>query len=304
DSRGYDRGYERYDRGYDRGGYDRYDRGGYDRSREYDRGGYDRYDRGKLHLNHTGNDEDRSHSKTLYVGNLPYTYRESDVDEMFKRFGKINKVTVVLDQYTGRNKGFAFVEFDDRKDAEDAMEKFNGFDVDGRRLKLDWDIGLTKKDIKPPRARANDETMPVGANVPGNLPVPGEKSEESSSYPTAAVSDTPGYASTAAEATPLPNEQLHDEQQQQQEYGQQHQQGTEAYVAATEGQQSEEAVHVQSAEGYAQEASQQQQQDSYGYDEHQQHQEQDHQQEAQQPHGEEEEAQEASVAPEAAGTQE
>lgn len=46
---------------------------------------------------------------------------------------------------------FAFVEYEDRKAAEEAMEKCNGFDVEGRRLKIDWDIGLGKKDIKPPR---------------------------------------------------------------------------------------------------------------------------------------------------------
>ncbi|ORZ09430.1 hypothetical protein BCR41DRAFT_293376, partial [Lobosporangium transversale] len=73
----------------------------------------------------------------LYVGNIPYTFREQEVEDMFKKFGTIVKVTVVMDQYTGRNKGFAFVEFDDRKNAEEALENYNGFDVEGRRLKLD-----------------------------------------------------------------------------------------------------------------------------------------------------------------------
>ncbi|KAF9170855.1 hypothetical protein BGX20_008422 [Mortierella sp. AD010] len=94
-------------------------------------------------------EEDRLASKTLYVGNIPYSFREPEVEDMFKKFGTIVKITVVLDQFTGRNKGFAFVEYEDRKDAEEAMEKYNGFDVEGRRLKLDWDIGLNKKDIKP-----------------------------------------------------------------------------------------------------------------------------------------------------------
>ncbi|KAK3805679.1 MAG: hypothetical protein JOS17DRAFT_781348 [Linnemannia elongata] len=182
DSRGgYERdmgGYQggRYDRGYDRGGYDRSDRGGYDRG--YDRGGYDRgydrghdrgygggyrggYDRGgygrprsppRRRTINRGTEEDRLASRTLYIGNIPYSFREPEVEEMFKKFGTIVKITVVLDQYTGRNKGFAFVEYEDRKNAEEAMEKYNGFDVEGRRLKLDWDIGLGKKDIKPPRS--------------------------------------------------------------------------------------------------------------------------------------------------------
>ncbi|KAI8363135.1 hypothetical protein B0O80DRAFT_379208 [Mortierella sp. GBAus27b] len=100
----------------------------------------------------SGTDEDRSSSKTLYVGNIPYSFREGEVESMFKKFGPIVKVTVVIDQYTGRNKGFAFVEYEERKDAEEALEQYNGFDVQGRRLKLDWDIGLVKKDIKPTRS--------------------------------------------------------------------------------------------------------------------------------------------------------
>jgi RNA recognition motif-containing protein len=65
---------------------------------------------------------------------------------MFERYGRLRKVTVQIDHYTGRNKGFAFVEFEDRRDAEDAFDKYNGTNVEGRRLKLDWDIGLGKKD--------------------------------------------------------------------------------------------------------------------------------------------------------------
>ena len=44
-------------------------------------------------------------SKTLYVGNIPYSYRETELEDMFKKFGTIVQVTVVLDQFTGRNKG-------------------------------------------------------------------------------------------------------------------------------------------------------------------------------------------------------
>jgi transformer-2 protein len=41
---------------------------------------------------------------------------------------------------------FAFVEFEERRDAEDAFDKFDGFSVEGRRLKLDWDVGINKKE--------------------------------------------------------------------------------------------------------------------------------------------------------------
>jgi len=60
---------------------------------------------------------------------------------------------------TGKNKGFAFVEFEERRDAEDAFDKFDGFSVEGRRLKLDWDVGIDKKeDRRPPRPAGERES--------------------------------------------------------------------------------------------------------------------------------------------------
>ncbi|CAJ0757338.1 16546_t:CDS:2, partial [Entrophospora sp. SA101] len=93
-----------------------------------------------------GTEKERSDTTTLYVGNIPYTFHENDVADMFERYGRLRKVTVQIDNYTGRNKGFAFVEFEDRKDAEDAYDKYYGSNIEGRRLKLDWDIGLSRKD--------------------------------------------------------------------------------------------------------------------------------------------------------------
>ncbi|KAF9901371.1 hypothetical protein EC991_006222 [Linnemannia zychae] len=221
--RGYDRGYDRSDRGYDRG----YDRGGYDRGydRSYDRGygggyrgGYDRGSYGRprspprRRTINRGTEEDRLASKTLYIGNIPYSFREPEVEEMFKKFGTIVKITVVLDQYTGRNKGFAFVEYEDRKNAEEAMEKYNGFDVEGRRLKLDWDIGLGKKDIKPPRSTGTTTESSTAATSPqpqthstteASTPAESEvqKSDESSPVLPAAENETTAAPATDADTT-------------------------------------------------------------------------------------------------------
>ncbi|KAH3757988.1 hypothetical protein Pelo_10282 [Pelomyxa schiedti] len=46
---------------------------------------------------------------------------------------------------TGQSRGYAFVDFEDRRDAEDAFERYNGYEISGRRLRLDWDVGLPKK---------------------------------------------------------------------------------------------------------------------------------------------------------------
>lgn len=52
-----------------------------------------------------GNEEDRKSSTTIYVGNLPYSFREPDVNALFERYGRIRKTTVLLDNMTGKNKG-------------------------------------------------------------------------------------------------------------------------------------------------------------------------------------------------------
>ncbi|KAI8141319.1 hypothetical protein BJV82DRAFT_620111 [Fennellomyces sp. T-0311] len=138
-----------------RGGYSRYDRY-YERDNRYeDQGRYRRYHSSSSashrpprsrHPIDRGSEKDRKDSTTLFVGNLPYSFREWDVASMFERYGRLVKVTVPIDAVTSKNKGFSFVEFEDRRDAEDAYDKFHGFSVEGRRLKLDWDIGLSKKD--------------------------------------------------------------------------------------------------------------------------------------------------------------
>ncbi|CAG8650137.1 17416_t:CDS:2 [Acaulospora morrowiae] len=132
---------DRYDRGYSRGG-----GGGYREDRGYPYGSERRGPPRRSKPVDRGSDKERRDSTTLYVGNLPYSFREQDVADMFERYGRLRKVTVQIDHHTGRNKGFAFVEFEDRRDAEDAFDKYNGTNVEGRRLKLDWDIGLGKKD--------------------------------------------------------------------------------------------------------------------------------------------------------------
>ncbi|KAJ3021401.1 hypothetical protein HKX48_008631 [Thoreauomyces humboldtii] len=153
---GYSRGPEGgYGGGYGRNAYSRDSRGGYDRG---DYGGGRHYDGGSGYRRGgsppprrryeviKGNEEQRQASTCLYIGNLPYAFREEDVQELFDRYGRLKSVSVPFDRFTGRNKGFAFVAYEDRRDAEDAKTKYDGSTVEGRRLKIDWDIGADKKD--------------------------------------------------------------------------------------------------------------------------------------------------------------
>ncbi len=70
----------------------------------------------------------------LYVGNLPYSINKSKLEEMFSQFGQINDATVVTDKFSGRSKGFGFVEFESADAAKQAIEKLNGTDMEGRNL--------------------------------------------------------------------------------------------------------------------------------------------------------------------------
>ena len=93
----------------------------------------------------SGNEEERKKSTTLWVGNLPYNFKDEDVLDLFERFGAIVKVTVPIDRYTTKNKGFAFVQFESRRDAEDAYDHYYGTTIEGRRVRVYWDVGLNAK---------------------------------------------------------------------------------------------------------------------------------------------------------------
>lgn len=70
----------------------------------------------------------------LYVGNLPYSVTQQRLQEVFSPFGALGEVTVISDKFSGRSKGFGFVEFEDANAAKEAVEKMNGADLDGRAI--------------------------------------------------------------------------------------------------------------------------------------------------------------------------
>jgi RNA recognition motif-containing protein len=73
----------------------------------------------------------------LYVGNLPFTADENSVREFFARAGSVQSVKIVTDPLNGRSRGFAFVEMDTDADADSAIEKLNGVELQGRALRVD-----------------------------------------------------------------------------------------------------------------------------------------------------------------------
>jgi RNA recognition motif-containing protein len=70
----------------------------------------------------------------LYVGNLPYSYRDSDLEQSFGQYGSVTSAKVMMERDTGRSKGFGFVEMSNEAEAKAAIEGMNGQQVGGRGL--------------------------------------------------------------------------------------------------------------------------------------------------------------------------
>jgi hypothetical protein len=84
----------------------------------------------------------------LFVGNLSYQTMERDIQDHFAAAGVVLNVNLMLDKFTGRSRGFAFVEFATAEEAERAVEMFNGQDLGGRALTVNI---ARPREERPPR---------------------------------------------------------------------------------------------------------------------------------------------------------
>jgi RNA recognition motif-containing protein len=73
----------------------------------------------------------------LYVGNLPFSVEESQLRSLFEQNDRtVTEVKLITDRDTGRPRGFGFVEMGNSEDADKAIQELNGYDLDGRELKV------------------------------------------------------------------------------------------------------------------------------------------------------------------------
>lgn len=70
----------------------------------------------------------------IYVGNLNYDLSEDDLKSTFEEHGAVESVKIIIDRYSGRSKGFGFVEMSNNDEAKAAMEALSGNDLSGRTL--------------------------------------------------------------------------------------------------------------------------------------------------------------------------
>jgi RNA recognition motif-containing protein len=83
----------------------------------------------------------------IYVGNLPYTYREEDIAQLFAPYGEVYEVRLITDRDTRQSKGFGFVELASDEEARRAIAELNGTPVGNRTL--------TVNEARPQTERTN-----------------------------------------------------------------------------------------------------------------------------------------------------
>ena len=101
----------------------------------------------------------------IFVGSLPFSIEEADLRESFEAYGAVDSVKIITDKFTGRSKGFGFVEMPNDEEALKAIEELNGATVDGRT------IVVNKSEPKPEGERRsfnNNRSGVSGYNGGGN----------------------------------------------------------------------------------------------------------------------------------------
>lgn len=81
----------------------------------------------------------------IYVGNLNYSVKEEELSQIFGEFGEVTSVKIITDKYSGRSKGFGFVEMAKDEEGQNAINDLNGKDVNGRDMKVN--------EARPPKER-------------------------------------------------------------------------------------------------------------------------------------------------------
>ena len=85
----------------------------------------------------------------LYVGNLPYSFRDEDLQQTFSQFGSVNSAKVMMERDTGRSKGFGFVEMGSDAEAQSAIQGVHGQSFGGRDLVVNE---ARPMEARPPRS--------------------------------------------------------------------------------------------------------------------------------------------------------
>ena len=81
----------------------------------------------------------------IYVGNLDFRMKEDELRKTFEEFGEVSSARIISDKYSGRSKGFGFVEMPEQEEAKQAIEVLNGKEFGGRKLTVNESIEKTER---------------------------------------------------------------------------------------------------------------------------------------------------------------
>lgn len=73
----------------------------------------------------------------IFIAGLPYQITEHDLRELFEDYGTVSSAKIITDNFTGRSRGFGFVEMDDAEEGKRAIEQLNDAEYDGRTITVD-----------------------------------------------------------------------------------------------------------------------------------------------------------------------
>jgi cold-inducible RNA-binding protein len=95
----------------------------------------------------------------LFVGNLPFSATGAELEGLFGQVGRVTSANVISDKFSGQSRGFGFVEMDSTQEAQTAIEKFNGYELQGR--------ALTVNEAKPQENRGGGRSFGGGGGANG-----------------------------------------------------------------------------------------------------------------------------------------
>lgn len=81
----------------------------------------------------------------IYVGSLQFKMNEAELKELFEEYGEVSSAKIIFDKYSGKSKGFGFVEMPNNAEAKKAIEELNGKEVQGRKIIVNESVERTER---------------------------------------------------------------------------------------------------------------------------------------------------------------
>ncbi|MCE1197915.1 MAG: RNA-binding protein [Marinilabiliales bacterium] len=86
----------------------------------------------------------------IFVGSLPFSLEEAELRGFFEEYGEVTSARIITDKFSGRSKGFGFIEMPNAQEAQKAIEELNGAEVDGRTIVVNESIEKPKDGSRRP----------------------------------------------------------------------------------------------------------------------------------------------------------